>query len=92
MAHPAAPSWLFPLAVFGGFASGVVDGKVRYRKVTAPLLLKKIISGSLLFVVSIVQGRARFGDPRSAPEPPPNAFQRMPASEPYLLKEREPEA
>jgi len=48
-------SWLFPLAVFGGFASGVVDGKVRYRKVTAPLLLKKIILGTLLFVVSIVQ-------------------------------------
>jgi hypothetical protein len=48
-------SWLFPLAVFGGFASGLVDGKVRYRKVTTPLLLKKIILGTLLFIVSIVQ-------------------------------------
>ena len=48
-------SWVFPVTVLGGFVSGVVDGKVRYRKVTTPLLLKKIILGSLLFVVSVLQ-------------------------------------
>jgi hypothetical protein len=48
-------SWIFPLTVVGGFLSGLVDGKVRYRKVTTPLLLQKIIVGSVFIVASLVQ-------------------------------------
>ena len=48
-------SWIFPVTVLGGFLSGLVDGKVRYRKVTTPLLSKKMIVGSVFIVASIVQ-------------------------------------
>jgi len=48
-------SWIFPLTVVGGFLSGLVDGKVRYRKVSTPLLLRKIFVGSLFIVASVVQ-------------------------------------
>lgn len=48
-------SWLFPLTVLGGFATGLADGKVRYRKVTTPLLLNKIILGSVFILSSLVQ-------------------------------------
>jgi phage FluMu protein Com len=47
-------SWIFPVVVLGGFLSGLVDGKVRYRKVTTPLLFRKILFGSLFIVASVV--------------------------------------
>ena len=48
-------SWLFPVAVLAGFVTGLADGKVRYRKVTTPRLLQKIIVGSVLILSSLVQ-------------------------------------
>jgi len=48
-------SWLFPLTVLGAFFSGLADGKVRYRKVTTPLLLNKIILGSVFILSSFTQ-------------------------------------
>jgi hypothetical protein len=47
--------WLFPVAVLGGFVTGLADGKVRYRKVTTPRLFQKIVVGSVLILSSLVQ-------------------------------------
>jgi hypothetical protein len=47
-------SWLFPLAALGGYLSGLFDAKVRYKTVSAPLLLKKAWLGILFFIASLV--------------------------------------
>ena len=44
----------FPLLVIGGGITGIVDGKVRFRKLTTPYLQRKIILGSVLFVGSVL--------------------------------------
>ncbi|MHA1945166.1 MAG: hypothetical protein ACXAC6_13490 [Candidatus Hodarchaeales archaeon] len=44
----------FPLLVIGGGITGIVDGKVRFRKLTTPYLQRKIILGSVLFVASVL--------------------------------------
>jgi len=48
-------SWLYPLSVLGGSLSGAVDGKVRYRKLSTPLLSKKLWVGTLFLVTSTAQ-------------------------------------
>ena len=53
MIQPMA--WLFPLSVLGGYVSGLVDGKVRYRKLSAPLLMRKAVVGIVFFVASLFQ-------------------------------------
>jgi uncharacterized membrane protein/rubredoxin len=48
-------SVLLPFAVIGAIISGLIDGKVRFKKIRTPALIKKIIIGCifLLFSVSI---------------------------------------
>lgn len=41
-----------PFVVAGGFVSGLIDGKVRFRKVTTPILRLKMIAGAAFFVCS----------------------------------------
>lgn len=41
-----------PLTVALAFCAGLIDGKVRFRRVTTPLLVKKTIFGSLFFLFS----------------------------------------
>ncbi|HCM28688.1 MAG TPA: rubrerythrin [Treponema sp.] len=41
-----------PLAVAVAFAAGILDGKIRFRKLTTPLLLRKMIAGAAFFVFS----------------------------------------
>ncbi len=43
-----------PLVIILSFLSGLLDGKVRFRRVTTPILNKKIILGVLFFVFSSV--------------------------------------
>lgn len=47
-------SFLLPFFVAGSIAAGLLDGKVRFRKVTTPLLKKKIILSLIFFITSIV--------------------------------------
>jgi hypothetical protein len=47
---------LLPLAVLAAFGAGIFDGKIRFRKVTTPTLIRKIILGSLFFVFSLGGG------------------------------------
>ena len=59
------PSWLerittvvivlgyaLPFTVVGAFVAGLVDGKIRFRKVKTPLLVKKMVLGVIFFVLS----------------------------------------
>lgn len=47
-------SFLLPFFVIGAIAAGLLDGKLRFRKVTTPLLKKKIILSLIFFIASIV--------------------------------------
>ncbi len=46
-------SFLLPFSVVATIATGLLDGKLRFRKVTTPLLKKKIILSMVFFIVSI---------------------------------------
>jgi uncharacterized membrane protein len=46
-------SLLLPFFVIISFLTGLFDGNIRFRKVTTPLLKKKIMIGALLLVISI---------------------------------------
>jgi hypothetical protein len=41
-----------PFTVLLAFCAGLLDGKIRFRRITTPLLIRKIIFGSLFFVIS----------------------------------------
>ena len=44
---------VLPLMVIGGFLSGLYDGKLRFRRVTTPLLKRKMRLAGLFFVFSL---------------------------------------
>ena len=43
-----------PFSVLLGFITGLVDGKLRFKKLTTPLLINKIRVGVVLQILSIV--------------------------------------
>ena len=43
-----------PFSVLLGFITGLVDGKIRFKKLNTPLLVNKIIAGVILQVLSII--------------------------------------
>lgn len=45
-------SLMVPLFVLGAAASGIIDGKTRLKKLTTIILRRKIIMGSLLFLLT----------------------------------------
>ncbi len=47
-------SVLLPFFVVGAIATGLMDGKLRFRKVTTPLLKKKIILSLVFFITAVV--------------------------------------
>jgi hypothetical protein len=46
-------SFFMPLVVLLSFISGLVDAKLRFRRVTTPILTRKIILGVTFFVLSV---------------------------------------
>lgn len=46
-------SFLLPFFVCAAIAAGLLDGKIRFRKVTTPLLKKKIILSIIFFISSV---------------------------------------
>jgi hypothetical protein len=44
---------IFPFAVLGAYVTGLVDGKLRFKSVTTPILIKKIVYSSIMFVASV---------------------------------------
>ena len=45
---------LLPLCILGGFLSGLLDGKIRFKSIGRPILKVKIMYSCLFFVLSIV--------------------------------------
>lgn len=45
-----------PFAVVAAFAAGLFDGKLRFRRVTTPILIRKMIVGSCFFLASLAGG------------------------------------
>ena len=43
-----------PFAVLAGFISGLIDGKLRFKKLNTPLLVHKMIAGIILQVLSLI--------------------------------------
>lgn len=46
-------SVLLPFFVIGAVLTGLLDGKLRFRKVTTPMLKKKILLSLIFFVISV---------------------------------------
>ena len=44
--------YALPFTVIAVFVAGMVDGKIRFRKVKTPLLVKKMVLGVILFVLT----------------------------------------
>ncbi|HDP79554.1 MAG TPA: rubrerythrin [Spirochaetes bacterium] len=45
--------YLLPFTVIGAFKAGLLDGYTRFKKLSTPALIKKIITGSALIALSI---------------------------------------
>lgn len=43
-----------PFSVLLGFITGLIDGKIRFKKLTTPLLINKMIAGVILQILSII--------------------------------------
>jgi uncharacterized membrane protein len=59
-------SLLLPFFVILSIITGLFDGKIRFRKVTTPLLKKKIIIGALFLIISIALTFVAFSEGISA--------------------------
>jgi len=46
--------FVLPLTIFGGIATGLFDGKLRFKRVTTPLLIRKIIVSVILQILSLI--------------------------------------
>lgn len=46
-------SVLLPFTVIGAIISGIIDGKVRFKKIRTPALIKKIIIGCIFLLFSV---------------------------------------
>ncbi len=55
----ASLSVSLPLFVLAAFAAGILDGKIRFRKLRTPILVRKMIIGALFFAFSL--GGAAYG-------------------------------
>lgn len=42
-----------PIAVIAAFVAGIIDGNLRFHKVTTPLLIRKMVFGALFFATSL---------------------------------------
>lgn len=47
-------AFCLPFTLVGAFLSGMLDGKIRFRRYTTPILKRKIIVGSVFFVLSLL--------------------------------------
>lgn len=45
--------FLLPFVVLFAFLAGIFDGKLRFKKLHTPLLIQKMISGSIFFICSL---------------------------------------
>lgn len=60
-------SFLLPFFVVGAIATGLLDGNIRFRKTSTPLLKKKIILGFIFFITSIIMAFLALSGPFLTP-------------------------
>jgi hypothetical protein len=41
-----------PFVVIAAFGAGILDAKIRFRRLTTPILIRKIVLGSIIFILS----------------------------------------
>ena len=46
-------AFFLPLTVLASFASGMIDGRVRFKKLTTPYLVRKILLGTALLGITL---------------------------------------
>lgn len=49
----AVLGFALPFVIIAAFSAGLLDGKIRFRRVTTQILSRKIIFGSLFFIFSV---------------------------------------
>lgn len=47
-------SYSLPFVVIAAFLTGLYDGKIRFKRVTTPILKQKIVFGIIFFIMSII--------------------------------------
>jgi len=47
-------TFLLPLCILGGFVTGLIDGKYRYKSINRPILVKKIFLSCVFFALSVI--------------------------------------
>jgi len=47
-------SYFLPLTVLPAIFFGIVDGKTRFKKITTPLLVQKMITATVLFILTVI--------------------------------------
>jgi rubredoxin len=65
---------LLPLAVAAAFAAGALDGKTRFRKLTTPLLIRKMVIGAIFFATSLAAAALALFTPLISPAIAPFAL------------------
>ncbi len=53
-------AYFTPLAVIPAIMAGIIDGRTRFKKITTPLLVTKIITASVLFAVASILALATY--------------------------------
>jgi len=51
---------ILPFSVAAAFFAGLIDGKTRFKKLTTPFLLRKIILGSVFLILSVAMAVLAF--------------------------------
>jgi hypothetical protein len=51
---------VLPITVLAGWAAGVFDGKIRFRRVTTPLLARKMVMGAAVFLETLAAAALLF--------------------------------
>lgn len=60
-------SALLPVAIAGAFLTGLVDGRLRLKKGTTPLLVRKMVASALFFALSFAAAALALFTPLDAP-------------------------
>jgi rubredoxin len=51
---------VLPITVLAGMAAGIFDGKIRFRRATTPLLVRKMVMGASVFLETLAAATSLF--------------------------------
>jgi rubredoxin len=60
-------AWCLPVVVAGGFITGMVDGRVRFRRLTTPILRSKLLLASVFLIAAVVTAGLAWSNTVAAP-------------------------